>query len=188
MFVKQSESSKVLVVCDVQLEFMFCIPEEYISKLKREVLSGKWNEIVVIVDENSGDPHIPMWLYEASTLILKKSYGSYGLTEMDDFVEDGSFRIEKEGESWINEFEQLVIKVDGCHETFHVPDDMIDYFKTLKSVTLVGGAEDECLQDIYDALLYFDVDAEINDDLTYGGYFRNQFTDWYEFEMEWVQV
>lgn len=64
-----------------------------------------------------------------------------------------------------------LVHVNGSHEWMWLSEEMIELFNRLRStggqITLVGGAEGECLYDIEVCLSHFDVDYVVNHKFTY---------------------
>jgi hypothetical protein len=161
----------ILIVVDIQKEFAKCFNEEYIKKVKEYIKRRKWLEVIVIVDMNEDVANIPLWMYEKADQIIQKRYGG-DKGYIEEMVSLSEANVERDNESWRVYNNQLVITTSGCHETFDVPEDLERYCEKIKEnkVTLIGGCENECLQDIYDTLLYYDINTTINHQYTYNGY------------------
>ena len=58
-----------------------------------------------------------------------------------------------------------VVRVDNNHDWFFVNPEMVELIQKLKDdqVTLVGGADQECLEDVFVAFKSFGVNVQIND-------------------------
>lgn len=180
---------KILVVCDIQENFMDFINEDLFNRMKDYVSNGEWEQVITIVDTNTDEALIPDWLHGVTTTLLTKRYGHWHSGE--EMAEMGLEYEELADGTFLElDTKDLYIPVSGTHEWFAIPDDFRRFFLAMQGqeVALIGGAENECLQDTYDALEYLGVTSYIESDCCFSASTRHNDTEWYKYDTNWVKV
>lgn len=75
----------------------------------------------------------------------------------------------KRGESFYTNEGTIIVYIGNNHQWYHVPKKLFELFKTLKGkeVTIVGGSNSECLEDIYIAGISLGVNIKKNMEYIY---------------------
>lgn len=173
---------KTLIVVDVQKDFCRFYTPDYLKDLK-EALNA-YDKIVIVVDDNF-ETLIPCWLQEKGDILIRKSYSG---VDIDEYLEEGRLEEKAEGVWEILPDGLLLLEVPNGHENFIVPKEMQDEFNKLiaDEIDLVGGAENECLEDIQVALDYLGVAYHTISRLTFNG--QSTYKNYYEEEEYWVEA
>lgn len=174
--------SKTLIIVDIQKEFAKFFNEEYLERVDI-LIKQNWDRVITIVDDND-EAHIPRFIYEYSDEILHKSYGGIDKEYIDELIQDGEIEIVNEND--IYRFDGRLIIPGNIHENFLVPEDMEMIFKQLQTVTLIGGADQECLDDIENSLAYLGVKVIRDHSCIYDAFNKNN-ADYID-EIDWVRV
>jgi len=178
---KKVAFNSTLVVVDVQKDFSNFFTEEYLESLESYV--SQFPRVIVVVDDNSGDTDIPYFLKNCATDVLYKSYGGFEQEYIEELMEDGEIEIIKEDE--VYKYGENLIVPGNVHENFLVPSDMVAVFKELQQVTIVGGADQECLDDVENALQHLNVEVKRNNNLIYS--FSNKNENYLKEDYHWVK-
>jgi hypothetical protein len=184
------KNDRVLMVVDIQEEFQKCISNEYLKDVRKYVRTGKWDKIIIVVDINNDKAYIPRWLDRCADNLITKRFGG-DLGYLKELILEEEMIVEKEDISWRSTYNHhLTIAINNGHETFEVPKELENISNQLKNkkVTLIGGCEGECLQDIYETLLYFEVKPKINEKYTYSGHDFNKGNIFFEEEYDLVEI
>lgn len=182
--IKKSKNN-VLVVVDIQKEFAHTFDEEYLNKVEN-IINENWDKIIVVVDINMGSVEIPEFLYNKADTILEKNYGGFDQDFIEEMIEDGEIKVIEEDELYKYVDDERLIVPGLTHENFLVPEDMVTIFKELQDVTIIGGADQECLDDIENALEYLDVNVKRRND---GIFYYKQDVDYsYIDSIKWKKV
>lgn len=163
--VKENKAIKsdILIIVDVQKEFEKFIPEGFVEKLFEHCLNFK--EVYQIWDINKTDE--VSYTFPNQIASYKKRYGISFSDKLKNIGNEilKKFPNIKEGEILkFKDSKSVVVRVKNNHKWFYVNEDLVDFFKKLKGkeVELVGGAENECLQDVFEALESFGVKPYYN--------------------------
>jgi len=168
-----SQNDGILVVVDVQKQFDKFIPQNFeqnISKYCEEFPK----------DDNTGKGVYQIWdankaqnfSYNFPNTIqtVKKNYG----TKFDNGIKQIADNLLKQNPKVgakfkINNKNAYLIRVDNNHKWFYVNEDLYSLYLKLKgkSIVLVGGADDECLEDVYVSMKAFGVNPTYNHDYIY---------------------
>jgi len=122
---------------------------------------------------------------KASNEIITKQYGGWEQCMIDEYIENGE--IEMINEEEVYKFSDNYIVRGNIHEYFEIPKDMEAIFKELQEATIIGDGDQECLDDIESALIYFGVKVKRNSSGIYGAGNKNKDNYWVE-EYDWVEV
>lgn len=182
--IKKAESS-VLFIVDVQKEFIQFVPEKIFDGIKQYINSQQWSKIIVIVDDNKSECSIPDWMKNSSTQIIHKRY--WGVSDDSIYKDISKGDAVQKGKGFRYDDGHLVVDTDNAHDTFSVPKQLEEVAKTISNAILVGGASDECLEDVETALKYLGVNATINNSLTYSAKDKYDDTSWKDKE-KWIKV
>lgn len=175
---------KTLVIVDIQKNFSAFFDEKYLSKVENIINQG-WDNIIVVVDNIDGDPQIPSFINNAANKILYKQYGGWEQSLIDEYLDNGEIETIEDDEVYKIGKEYIVR--GNIHEFFQIPEDMEMVFKNLQDATIIGGGDQECLDDIESALRYFGVDVKRNSSGIYRAGDKNNDNSWTE-EIDWTEV
>jgi hypothetical protein len=182
----------ILIIVDVQSNFKKYFPNEPESFLKKldkyclEFPSGKTDirGVYQIWDSNNGSK--PSYIFKnqrgfvEKKFGVKKLYSKYkgGFNEWISNIFDSTvlnrFKSKKnvfeEGDAFkINGSNEYLIYIGNNHKWFYVNEELVTLFKKLrgKKVIICGGADSECLEDVYIALKSFNVNPIKNHQYIY---------------------
>jgi hypothetical protein len=162
----------ILVVVDVQGEFSDFIPQgfeqnivEYCQEFPKDD-NGKG--VYQIWDANKATGFT--YTFPNQILAVMKHYG----TKFDDNIRNISFnklpQDSPEGKLFkFGDSNRYLVKVNNNHGWFYVPEELYNLYQTLKgkTVIVVGGADSECLQDVYISMKSFGVVPVYNHNFIY---------------------
>jgi len=175
---------KTLIIVDIQKNFSNFFDDKYLNQVENIINQG-WNNIITIVDDIDGKPEIPDFIYEASNEIIPKQYGGWEQMMFDEYIESGEMEIIEENE--VYKYKNNLIIKGNIHEYFEIPKDMELVFKELQEATIIGGGDQECLDDIENALIYLNVKVKRNSSGIYGAYSKSKNNYWID-EINWIEV
>jgi len=156
----------ILFIVDVQSQFEKFIPKNFVSKVD-EYCEG-FTSVYQIWDSNKAKK--PTYKFKNQVATIEKQFGvKKHYKDLDRGFEEWSSKIfdekvynnilkllktkkMKEGNKFkLKDKDEYLVYIDNEHSWFYVHENMYKIFKKLKDqkVILVGGADDECLKDIY---------------------------------------
>jgi len=164
----------ILFVVDVQSEFQDFIPQNFEENIMKYCEDFPINEdgggVYQIWDANKAQNY--SFDFPNTVLTVKKNYGlnfdkkikklAKKLTKKYGEIEEGKrFKLKD-----INTY---MIKVNNNHKWFYVNEDLTDLFEKMagKTVVVVGGADSECLSDVYVSMKSFGINPIYNHDYIY---------------------
>lgn len=158
---------EVLVIVDVQKEFSSFIQHDLVDELHN--YAENFTEVYQVWDTHKTNV-APTYKFPNQVDSYKKLFGvkhfSDKVKEFTDKMEDDSY----EGRTFkLAGNEGYVVRVDNNHDWFYVNPEIVELISKLKDkkVILVGGADNECLEDVYQAFLAFGLDVEFNKKYVY---------------------
>lgn len=182
----------ILLVVDVQSNFKKYFPTDpngYLKKLDNyceEFSSGTTDlkGVYQIWDSNRGSK--PTYRFKNQKDLVEKKFGvkkfyskyKGGFKEWIYYIFDDKTMQQfnaknnkfKEGDAFkIKDKNEFLIFIGNTHKWFYVNDELVELFTKLKNkkVIVVGGAESECLEDVYIALKSFNVTPVYNHQYIY---------------------
>lgn len=161
---KKRNMSNDLLIVDVQPDFKRFFNDKFLMELKK--YCHEFGRVFQIWDNTNGND-IYRWPYESVT--LEKTYGGELVEDDIDYYlspeiaieakatwddkEPGWHKETKNGDAWMF--------IGGSHKWFYINKDMLTWVKRMagtdRMLTLVGGADNECLYDIEVMLTTFGV-------------------------------
>jgi hypothetical protein len=158
---------KVLVIVDVQKEFSSFIQHDLVDELHN--YAENFKEVYQIWDTHKTNV-APTYKFPNQVDSIKKLFGvkhfSDKVKEFTDEIEDESY----EGRTFkLANNKGYIVRVDNNHDWFWVNPEIVELISKLKDkkVILTGGADNECLEDVYQAFLAFGLDVEFNKKYVY---------------------
>lgn len=163
-----SDHDGILVIVDVQREFSSFIPQGYVEKLN--TYCGEFPTVYQIWDCNKAQK--PSWKFPNEKGAYVKKYGTTFSEELVALTKEleKKFPNAREGDRFkFKDVNSVVIRVKNNHHWFYINEDLVKLFKSLKgkSVIVIGGAENECLEDVYEGLESFGVKPTYNHEYIY---------------------
>ncbi len=178
-YIKESENINnndgILVIVDVQKQFDEFTPqnfEENIIKYCKEFPLDKSRGLGVyqIWDANKAQNYT----YNFPNIIqnIKKNYG----TKFDNKIEDITKRLSlkypnlEEGKKFkLKDKNAYVVRINNNHKWFYVNEELYSLYLKLKgkTVIVIGGADRECLTDVYISMKSFGINAIYNHNYIY---------------------
>lgn len=175
----------ILLVVDVQSNFKKYFPNDpnsYLSKLDK--YCEEFKEVYQIWDSNRGSK--PSYVFKNQKDLIEKKFGvkkfyskyKGGFKEwVYDIFDDNTLRkfLDKknkfeEGDIFkIKDKNEYLVYIGNNHKWFYINEELVELFQKLrgKKVVLVGGADSECLLDVYTALKSFNVNPIYNHQYIY---------------------
>jgi len=197
------DHDNILLVVDVQSNFKKYFPTDpngYLKKLDNycaEFNSGKTGleGVYQIWDSNSGSK--PTYKFKNQIDLVEKKFGikkfyakykggfKEWITNIFDEKTLEKFNSKnnkfKKGEAFkIKDKNEFLIYIGNNHKWFYVDAELVELFQKLrgKKVIIVGGADEECITDVYVALKSFNVTPVYNHQYIYsaetGNYLKNK--------------
>jgi len=181
----------ILLIVDVQSNFKKYFPNEpnsYLKKLDNYCeefpKEGKLKGVYQIWDSNSGSK--PTYKFKNQRDLIEKKFGVkkfyskykggfkewvYNIFDEKTLQKFNAKKNKfKEGEAFkIKDKNEFLIYIGNNHKWFYVNEELVDLFKKLrgKKAIICGGAESECLEDVYIALKSFNVNPVKNHQYIY---------------------
>jgi len=182
----------ILLIVDVQSNFKKFFPVDssgYLKKLDKYCLefpSGKTDlkGVYQIWDSNRGSK--PTYIFKNQRDLIEKKFGikkfyskyKGGFNEWIYYIFDDKTMKQfqsrknkfKEGDAFkIRNKNEFLIYIGNNHKWFYVNEELVDLFEKLrgKKVVICGGAESECLDDVYIALKSFNINPVKNHQYIY---------------------
>jgi len=155
------EHEGILIIVDVQKEFGDFIPKDFVSNLTE--YCKEFKTVYQIWDYNSSKT--PTFKFPNQAKSIKKRFGKSFLGK--DIVErlESMLDEKKEGEILIlDKFDAQFVRINNKHQWFMVNGELLDLLNSLsgKKVILVGGADNECLEDVNVACKTFGLKVALN--------------------------
>jgi superfamily II DNA/RNA helicase len=176
--IQDLENEGILVIVDVQGEFDEYTPkgfEQNIMKYCEEFPKDDIKGVYQIWDANKATGFT--YTFPNQVLDVKKNYGTKFNPNLKQ-ITDKLPQDVKEGKLFkFKNVNKYIVKVNNNHKWFYVNEDLYNLFQKLKGkkVIVIGGADSECLQDVYISMKSFGIipvynhnyiyNASMNDDM-----------------------
>lgn len=165
---------KVLVIVDVQKEFDKFIQYDLVDELYEYAKNFK--KVYQIWDTHKNNV-APTYKFPNEIKSVKKKYGKSHFAEKvkefikeveDETFEGNVFKLKKDV--------GYIVRVDNNHNWFYVNPEIVDLIEEIKDykIILVGGADNECLEDVYQAFKAFGLNVHINKKYVYSAKTSNK--------------
>ena len=168
-----AQTDGILVIVDVQKQFDKFIPQnfeknifKYCEEFPKDDNSGKG--VYQIWDANKAQNF--SYNFPNTLMTIKKNYG----TKFDKKIEDTGINLLKSNPKVgakfkFNDKNAYLIRVDNNHKWFYVNEDLYNLYLKLKgkNVIICGGADSECLEDVYVSMKSFGVNPTYNHEYIY---------------------
>lgn len=154
--INENKNSINLIIVDVQNEFKKFIPQGFVDSLIK--YCENFDNVYQIWDTNKAQK--PTYKFPNEVKVINKKYGTKFSENLKETIEELNQKYPNAVEGDMYEFDDAnsyVVKVNNNHQWFYIPEDMSKLFNELKNkkCVLVGGADRECLQDVYVAMVSF---------------------------------
>lgn len=170
---ESNEHDGILIIVDVQKEFEKFIQSNLVDELNK--YAQTFGSVYQIWDSNKAEKPSYKFPNEKGTYV--KKYGTTFSKDLEKVRDDLKQNYTKEGDKFkFPDIDSYIVRVKNNHGWFYVPEDLADLFKSLKGkkVVCVGGADDECLKDVFEALESFGVYPTYNKKYIYSAQTSNQ--------------
>jgi hypothetical protein len=154
------EHDGILIIVDVQKEFGDYIPDDMVKELFE--YCKEFHDVYQIWDAH--DAATPTFKFPNQKLSIKKQFGKKFL-EKDiqsklEKLKNGSI----EGQQIQIDSDDIFVRVKNNHDWFFINEELLKLFNELKGkkVIMVGGADFECLKDVFIACKSMGVKAMLN--------------------------
>lgn len=174
-YLKENNQYGILVIVDVQNEFVDFIPQGFVDSLIN--YSKNFHSVYQIWDSN--DANKPSYNFHNQKDTIVKKFGVKFSEELEKTIKELNSKYPNAKEGDIFDFDDVnsyVIRVKNNHGWFYIPEKMANLFKSLKNknVILVGGAYNECLKDVYEAMVAFDINVKYDKRFIYSAKNNNK--------------
>ena len=170
----------ILVIVDVQGEFDNFTPKgfeqnimEYCNDFPKGTEPDDVKGVYQIWDSNKATGFT--YTFPNQVLTVRKNYG----TKFDASIRNTSLKLPQDSpEGKLYKFKdsnKYLVKVNNNHNWFFVNEDLYNLYKKLKGkrVIIVGGADQECLQDVYISMKSFGIVPVYNHNYIYNASMNN---------------
>lgn len=180
-FVKESFDTKsledndgILFIVDVQSAFKDFIPQNFEKNITKYCEDFPKNDdergVYQIWDANKAENF--SYNFPNTVLTVKKNYGLNFDKKIKKLAKKLSRRygeIEEGKRFKLKDRNTYLVKVNNNHKWFYVNEDLTNLFEKLigKTIVVVGGADSECLEDVYVSMKAFGLEPIYNYDYIY---------------------
>lgn len=159
--------NKILVIVDVQKKFDEFIQHDLVDGLSKY---AEIFETVYQIWDTHNNTIAPTHSFPGQVDSIPKKFGKKHFSdEVTSFIKEIE-KSSKNGRTFkLTDEEGYVVRVKNNHDWFYVNPEIVDLISKLKGnkIILAGGADGECLEDIYQAFLAFGLKVHINKKYTY---------------------
>lgn len=158
---------RVLVVVDVQKEFNKFIQHDLVDELYD--YARKFKQVYQIWDTHKTDI-APTYVFPNQVDSVKKKYGKNHFSDnVTKFIKNKTDETFEGNLFKLSNGEGYIVRVDNNHDWFYVNPEMVELIQKLKNdqIILVGGADNECLEDVYQSFKSFGLNVHINKKYVY---------------------
>jgi len=169
----KSLDADILVIVDVQKVFGKFIPVDFEKKLNKYCQNFKY--VYQIWDSNKVSK--PSYKFDNQIRTIRKNYGTKFSKKIEKLANDLSNKYPHAQEGDIFEVgDNYMVRINNNHKWFYLNDDLVALYKELKGkkVIVVGGADNECIEDVYISMNSFEINAIYNHDYIYSVETSNQ--------------
>lgn len=153
---------KSLVIVDVQKEFDKFIQHDLVDELYE--YAEQFDKVYQIWDTNKGN-ETPTYEFPNEIYDVKKKYGKKHFSpKVKKFIEKVTDETPEGNKFRLSDENGYIVRVDNNHNWFYVNPELVELVEDLEGdkVILVGGADNECLEDVYQMFIAFGVNVKIN--------------------------
>lgn len=171
--INNDKHDNILIIVDVQLNFNKFIPSGLTEKIHNYAQDFK--DVYQIWDSNNG-VLAPTYKFPNEKAKIEKKFGKNFfndrlkkfIKEHDDVEEGSIFKVKNKNE--------YIVRVKNNHGWFYINEKLVELFKKLKSkrVVFIGGADSECLEDLFIAAKSLGVIPIYNHELIYSAETTNK--------------
>jgi len=166
-FINENKNNDILIIVDVQKEFEKFIQNNLVDELFK--YCKNFNSVYQIWDSNKANK--PSYKFPNEKGVFEKKYGT---SFSKDLKKIGYQLLKSKNPENGDKFEfkdidASIVRVENNHGWFFVNSKLSDLFESLKdkNVILVGGADGECLTDVFESLKSYGVNVNYNHDFIY---------------------
>ena len=173
--VNNKEHDDILIIVDVQANFGKFIPSGLTEKIHN--YAEDFKDVYQIWDSNNG-VEAPTYDFPNEKAKIEKKFGKNFfndrlkkfIKEHDSETEGSIFKIKNKNE--------YLVRVKNNHGWFYINEKLVELFKKLKGkkVVMIGGADQECISDLYVAAKALGVIPIYNHELMYSAETSNKQT------------
>ena len=156
----------ILVIVDVQKQFNKFIQHDLVEEISKYAES--FDKVYQIWDTHNATGPSESFPNEVDT-IPKKFGKNHFSKKVKEFIKRAQDSTEEGKLFKLSENDGYIVRVENNHDWFYVNPEIVKLIDNLKGnkVILVGGAFNECIEDVFQAFLAFGIDVEFNKKYTY---------------------
>lgn len=170
-----SNSDGILVIVDVQKAFDKFTPQNYENNIMKycEEFPKDDNQgkgVYQIWDSNKAQNF--SYNFPNTLQTIRKNYGTKFDAKIAQIADSltAKYPQAKEGDKFkLKNSNTYMVKINNNHKWFYVNEELYNLYLKLKgrTVIVIGGADDECLEDVYISMKSFGVNPIYNHDYIY---------------------
>jgi len=171
--INNNQHDDILLIVDVQIFFNKFIPQGYVDKLTN--YCNDFKIVYQIWDSNNGILK-PSYSFPNEKLTVEKKFGKNFLNKNVKSWMEKNLNLEEGKKTKIKGREEWIVRVKNNHGWFYVNENLTKLFLNLKgkNIIIVGGADNECLEDVYIAAKSFGVNPIYNHEFIYSAETTNK--------------
>jgi hypothetical protein len=157
---------RVLVIVDVQKEFEDFIQHDLVAELS--IYAEEFDKVYQIWDSHKATG--PTHSFPNQVKTVEKLFGKNHFSDdVKEFTKEAENSTEEGKLFKLSNENGYLVRVDNNHDWFYVNPEITNMLLEIKNdnITLVGGADGECLEDVKVAMESFDLDVTMNDKYIY---------------------
>lgn len=158
--------NKTLIIVDVQKEFDKYIQYDLVDSLSK--YCENFNKVYQIWDTHNNTVS-PTHSFPRQLDSIPKKYGNKHFSkEVKNYIKDIEDN-SKEGRTFKLSDGGYIVRVKNNHDWFYVNPEIVDLIFKIKDddIILVGGADGECLEDVFQTFKTFNLNVTINKKYVY---------------------
>lgn len=176
-YISENINGDILIVVDVQKEFEQWIPQGLVDKINE--YSDGFDTVYQIWDSNKATG--PSYTFHNQQGTYEKKYGTTYSKEIVDYSKkllEEDPNIEEGAIVNVSDWKGVLVRVKNNHKWFYVNERLKEFYNTLKGrkVILIGGADNECLEDVYESMKAFEINTIYNHEYIYSSETSNKQT------------
>lgn len=152
----EATGNETLVIVDVQGEFGKFIQGNLVEELFK--FASGFGDVYQVWDSNKASGATYTFPNQKGCYV--KKYGTTFSRDLQAVTKQIGSAPVKEGERFkFKDIDSYIVRVKNNHGWFYIPEELAGLFKSLsgKTVVLVGGADGECLKDVFEAMESFGI-------------------------------
>lgn len=157
----------ILVIVDVQKQFKKFMQHDLVDELSKYAES--FDKVYQIWDTHNNAVG-PSYSFPGQVDSIPKKFGKNNFSEsVKKYIKEIEHGTENGKVFSLKNDDGYIIRVKNNHGWFYINPEIIKLINEIKNdkITLVGGADNECLQDVHQSFISFGLNVSLNDKYIY---------------------